>query len=101
MSRIPLYVHQDGVARAHPHPTPRRVAVLLALSGGSVMAGIAAAMITLLSSDHSVYYGLALPLTVLAVCLTGAFVTYRGATDPARIVARHHRFLNEETSHDR
>lgn len=96
MPRIPRYVHADGVAHLQPQPPKHRLAVLTALGAASALNGAAAAVFALTASDGSPLHGLSLLLFMSAVTSAGAFVTYRGATDPARVSARHQRFLNEE-----
>ena len=88
----PLYVHRDGAPNTLPAPSRRRVAVLTALGMVSVSAGTLAAA-TMLLADDAAAKGLALPLFLMSVTLTGSFLAYREASDPART----NRFMNEET----
>ena len=88
----PLYVHRDGAPNTLPAPLRQRVAVLTALGMGSVSAGTLAAA-TMLLADDTAARGLALPLFLMSVTLTGSFLAYREASDPART----NRFMDEET----
>lgn len=100
MPRMPLYVHKDGVVSSHPQPSWRRVVILTLLGVGSVIFGVSAAVVIGFSPEDNPFKGAALPLFVMAVGMAGAYTVYNSASNPARLSARHHRYLSEETNHD-
>lgn len=100
MPSIPLYVHADGAAHLHPQVPRRRIVMLFVFGACSIVLGVATAVVILLTPTDAPLKGMSLPLFMATVTFTGVFAAYRTATDPARLSARHHRYLSEETNHD-
>lgn len=97
MPSIPLYVHADGAAHLHPQVPRRRIIALFAFGACSIVLGIATAVVILFTPADAPLKGMSLPLFMATIMFMGVFAAYRTATDPARIAARHRRYLNKET----
>ena len=99
MPRIPLYVHTDRVA--YPRVSRRVLMTRVVMGVSSAALLISAGAVTLLCPADDPLKGVSLPLFVASVGVAGAHSAYRTATDPARVSARHLRYLSKETPHDR